>query len=388
VTEATQQPALGRRIVTRALIATVIGLALLALGAGRTVMSRIANDKALQADTIEHARIYVKTVKPATGAAAQSVSLPGTLQGNVQAPIAARASGYLKRWHKDIGSRGREGELLAEIDSPEIDQQLSQAVAAREQAAASLDLALSTMRRWESLRPREVVSQQELDERRGAAAQARANLAAADANVERLRQLQAFKRVTAPFAGVITRRNVDTGDLIDAGGGAGRTMFVLSQTDPLRIAVNVPQANAYGVKVGQKVAVSQAELPGQTFEGQVARTAGAIDTATRTMQVEISLPNPSGMLMPGAYVQVKLRLEGGQAMTIPTNALLIRGEGVQVAVLDAEKRVQLRSIQIGRNYGRNVEVLQGLGPEDDIVLNPPDSLANGDQVTIAGQPGG
>jgi RND family efflux transporter MFP subunit len=224
--------------------------------------------------------------------------------------------------------------------------------------------------------------------RRGPAAQARANLAAADANVERLRQLQAFKRVTAPFAGVITRRNVDTGDLIDAGGGAGRTMFVLSQTDPLRIAVNVPQANAYGVKVGQKVAVSQAELPGQTFEGQVARTAGAIDTATRTMQVEISLPNPSGMLMPGAYVQVKLRLEGGQAMTIPTNALLIRGEGVQVAVLDAEKRVQLRSIQIGRNYGRNVEVLQGLGPEDDIVLNPPDSLANGDQVTIAGQPGG
>ncbi|HYC43949.1 MAG TPA: efflux RND transporter periplasmic adaptor subunit [Burkholderiales bacterium] len=372
-----------RKVLRRAKLITAVALVLLVLGAGRTVMSRISNDKALKADLAEQSKIYVKTATPKAGGVGQAVSLPGTLQGNVQAPIAARASGYLKRWHKDIGSHVKKGDLLAEIDSPEIDQQLSQAIAARDQAAASLNLAMSTMARWEALRKKDAVSQQELEERRGAAAQARANLAAADANVERLRQLQGFKRVVAPFSGVVTRRNVDVGDLIDAGGGAGRTMFVLSQIDSLRIYVSVPQAYAQNVKVGQKVAVTQAELSGQTFEGRIARTAGAIDTATRTMQVEVTLRNPDGVLMPGAYVQVQLPLEGGKAMTIPTNALLIRGDGVQVAVLDPEKRVQLRPIRIGRNYGQNVEVLEGLEVTEHVVLNPPDSLSTGDQVVVA-----
>jgi RND family efflux transporter MFP subunit len=304
------------------------------------------------------------------------------LQGYVQAPIAARASGYLKRWLVDIGSRVNKGDLLAEIDSPEIDQQLSQAIAAREQAAATLNLANSTMNRWEALRKKDAVSQQELDERRSAAAQMRANLAAADANVERLRQLQGFKRVVAPFAGVITKRNVDVGDLIDAGGGAGRTLFVLSQTDPLRIYVNVPQSYAQNVKAGQQVSVTQAELQDRTFQGRVARTAGAIDTATRTMQIEVTLPNKGGVLMPGAYVQVQLPLEGATALTIPTTALMIRGEGIRVALLDSEKRVQLRPVKIGRNYGPNVEILDGLTPADEVVLNPPDSLVDGDHVVV------
>ena len=184
----------------------------------------MANNRTLQAEVVEQSKLYVRTTFPQSGGTDQTVALPGTLQGFVQAPIAARASGYLKQWHKDIGSRVRKGDLLAEIDSPEIDQQLSQAVAARDQTAASLQLALSSQERWEALRKKDAVSQQELDERRGAAAQARANLAAAEANVERLKELQAFKRVVAPFAGIITRRNVDVGDLIDAGGGAGRTM--------------------------------------------------------------------------------------------------------------------------------------------------------------------
>jgi RND family efflux transporter MFP subunit len=325
----------------------------------------------------------VKTASPKSGAAGQTLSLPGTLQGYVQSPIAARASGYLRRWHADIGSRVNKGDLLAEIDSPEIDQQLSQANAARDQAAASLNLANSTMERWEALRKKDAVSQQELDERRSASAQARANLAAAQANVERLRQLQGFKRVVAPFSGVITRRNVDVGDLIDAGGGAGRTMFVLSQTDPLRVYVNVPQTYAQKVKTGQQVKVSQSELAGQTFTGEVARTAAAIDTATRTMQVEITLPNRNGALMPGAYVQVQLPLEASETLTIPTNALMVRGEGMRVAVLDAEKRVRLRTIRIGRNYGESVEVLEGVTRADEVVLNPPDSLAEGDQVAVA-----
>ena len=374
-----------RRVVRSAKIVTTVVLVLLVLGAGRTVMSRISNNKVLEADMTEQSRMYVKTAFPKSGAAGQTLALPGTLQGYVQSPIAARASGYLRRWHKDIGSRVAKGELLAEIDSPEIDQQLSQAIAARDQAAASLNLANSTMERWEALRKKDAVSQQELEERRSASAQARANLAAADANVERLRQLQGFKRVVAPFSGVITKRNVDVGDLIDAGGGAGRTMFVLSQTDPLRVYVNVPQTYAQQVKPGQKVTVTQSELLGQTFEGEVARTAAAIDTASRTMQVEVTLANRNDALMPGAYVQVQLPLQVSQTLTVPTNALMIRGEGMRVAVVDAEKRIRLRTIKLGRNYGERVEVLEGVTTGDEIVLNPQDSLTDGDQVAIAPQ---
>ena len=314
---------------------------------------------------------------------ASSLALPGTLQGFVQSPISARASGYLKRWYKDIGSVVKKGDLLAEIDAPELDQQLSQAVAARQQAAASLQLASSTMERWEALRKKDAVSQQELDERRSNAAQAKANLNAAEANVERLRQMEGFKRVIAPFAGVITRRNVDTGDLIDAGGGAGRTMFVLSQTDPLRVYVNVPQTYAQRVKPGQEVNVTQSELLGQVFKGQVARTAAAIDTSTRTMQIEVTLPNREGHLMPGAYVQVSLPLQASKALTIPTNALLIRGSGMSVAAVDAQGRISLKPVKIGRNYGENVEVLEGVALEDRLVLNPSDSINEGDVVAIA-----
>ena len=375
-----------KRVLRRATILATVMLVLLVVGAGATVLSRMANNRTRQAEVVEQSKLYVRTTFPQSGGTDQTVALPGTLQGFVQAPIAARASGYLKQWHKDIGSRVRKGDLLAEIDSPEIDQQLSQAVAARDQTAASLQLALSSQERWEALRKKDAVSQQELDERRGAAAQARANLAAAEANVERLKELQAFKRVVAPFAGIITRRNVDVGDLIDAGGGAGRTMFVLSQTDPLRIYVNVPQAYAQSVKPGQKVTVTQSELQGQAFEGQVARTSGAIDPATRTMQIEVTLPNRDGVLMPGAYVQVQLPLRGAQAMTVPANALLIRGEGVRVAVVDPQKQVRLRPVKIGRNYGPSVEVLEGLSTSDEVVLNPPDSLSEGDQVAVAPQP--
>jgi RND family efflux transporter MFP subunit len=372
-----------RQVMRRVKILTAIGIVLLIIGAGRTVLSRISNTKTLEAGTVEQSKLYVKTASPKVGGAGQTLALPGTLQGFVQAPISARASGYLKRWHKDIGSRVNKGDLLAEIDAPEIDQQLSQAVAARQQAAASLQLASSTMERWEALRKKDAVSQQELDERRSGAAQARANLAAADANVERLRQTQGFKRVLAPFSGVITKRNVDTGDLIDAGGGAGRTLFVLSQTDPLRVYVNVPQTYAQRVKPGQEVKVTQSELLGQVFKGQVARTSAAIDPATRTMQIEVTLPNRDGILMPGAYVQVALPLEASKTMTVPTNALMIRGTGMSVAAVDPEGRIVIKPVKVGRNYGENVEVLEGVSMEDQLVLNPSDSLTAGDVVAVA-----
>jgi RND family efflux transporter MFP subunit len=368
-------------------IAVLLVLALLAIGAARTVYVRVANARALEAGTAERATQYVKTALPQTAGSGQTLALPGTLQGFTQSPISARASGYLKRWTRDIGSRVEKGELLAEIETPEIDQQLSQAVAARQQAAAALELAKSTLARWEGLRKKDVVSQQDLDERRGALAQASANLAAADANVQRLRQTEGFKRVLAPFAGVITRRNVDVGDLIDAGAGnGGRALFQLAQTDPLRVYINVPQAYAQLVKEGQPVVVTQSELRGQSFKGQVARTSGAIDAATRMMQVEVALPNKEGILLPGAYVQVSLPLTPSRALSIPANALLFRAEGTRVAVVDAEGKVRLRGVSIGRNYGDTVEVIDGISGSDRLVLNPSDSLAEGDPVTVAKEP--
>ncbi len=323
--------------------------------------------------------IYVKTTLPKGGGNGQKVALPGTLQGAVEAPIAARAAGYVKTWTKDIGSRVEKGDVLAEIEAPELDQQVSQAVAARDQLASSVTLAQSTAERWEGLRQKDVVSQQDLDERRAAVVQARANLAAADANLERLRQLEDFKRVTAPFAGIITKRNIDVGDLIDT---SGKPMFLLSQTDPLRVYVNVPQAYAHLVRTGQPVVVTQAELQGRQFKGEVTRTAASIDTATRTMQIEVSLPNKEGTLLPGAYVQVSLPLQAGGALSIPANSLLFRGEGTRVAVVDEQGHVTLHAVTLGRNNGDTVEVTNGIGATDRLVLNPPDALTDGDVVTL------
>lgn len=377
-----------RQIVRRSKMLTVFVLVLLAVGAGRSVFIRTSNAKALEAGTAERAKVYVKVTQPRVAGSGHSLVLPGTLQGYVQSPISARSSGYLKKWYKDIGSVVKAGELLAEIETPEVDQQLTQAIAARQQAASSLALAASTLERWEGLRKKDAVSQQELEERRSNEAQARANLAAADANVERLRQLEGFKRIVAPFSGVITRRNVDTGDLIDAGGGAGRALFLLTQTDPLRLYVNVPQTYAHLVKAGQEVSVTQAELGGQVFRGQVARTAGSIDTVTRTMQIEVSLPNRDGALMPGAFVQVALPLKASQATTVSTNTLMFRSEGIRVAVVDNQGSVKLRTLKVGRNYGEMIEVLDGLSPADKVVLNPPDSLNDGDKVSIVVAPAG
>jgi len=373
-----------RQVVRRSRIALLVLLALLALGSARIVVLRIANAQTLKDDAVVQAVLHVRVTTPQVAKGTQTLTLPGTLQGFVQSPISARASGYLKRWTHDIGSRVQKGELLAEIETPEIDQQLSQGIAARGQAAATLALAKSSAARWEALRQKDVVSQQELDERRSAVAAATANLEAAEANVQRLRQTEGFKRVLAPFAGVITRRNVDVGDLIDAGAGnGGRALFTLAQPDPLRIYINVPQSYAQLIKAGQPVSVLQAELRGQRFQGQVARTAGAIDTATRQMQVEVTLPNADGALLPGAYVQVELPLPASAILTVPGNALIFRAEGTRVALVDGQGQVRLQAVSLGRYLGDSVEILDGVKGNDTVVLNPPDSLADGDTVAIA-----
>ena len=372
-------PVARARVVRGARIVAIVVVLLLAVGAGRTILGRMANARILEDNVAASSVQYVKTTVARSGEAGQTLALPGTLQGFQQAPIAARAAGYVRRWTKDIGSHVAKGEVLAVIESPEVDQQLSQAEAARQQAAAGLALAKSTVDRWEALRRKDVVSQQELDERRSGATQAAANLAAADANVQRLRQLQGFTRVTAPFDGVITRRNVEVGDLVDS---SGKTLFVLTQMDPLRIYVNVPQSYAQLVRAGQKVVVTQAELRGRTFTGEVARSAGAIDPATRTMQVEINLANRDGTLLPGAYVQVDLPLAGAKTLVVPTNVLLFRGEGTRVALVDADHRVRLKPVTLGRNLGESIEVLGGVADGDRLVVNPSDSLAEGDAIAI------
>ncbi len=371
-------------ILKRAKLIGASTLALLVLGAIITMGLRVIQSSALAESTAEHAKIYVTTVNAKASGNTDALILPGTLQGMIESPIYARSSGYVLRWNKDIGSKVNKGDVLAEIDTPEIDQQLAQAIAARQQVASSLELAKSSAERWEALRKKDAVTQQELNERSSAFTQAQANFASAEANVRRLQKLEEFKKITAPFSGVVTRRNVEIGDLIDAGnGGAGRALFTLAQVDTLRVYVYVPQAYAQRIKAGDTVKVTQSEMAGQTFQGTVARTAGAIDAATRTMQMEINLNNKDGKLLSGSYVQVALPVSGtSNAMIVPSNVILFRPEGTQIAVVDAQSHVKLRTVSIGHDLGNALEILDGISLSDKLILNPADSLADNDAVTV------
>jgi RND family efflux transporter MFP subunit len=368
---------------TKYLVGGAVGALL--IGAVIVLVLRSFQAGALETSTALHARQYVTTITPAAGGQGQPLTLPGTLQGEIESTVYARSNGYVVRWMKDIGSPVKKGDVLAEITAPEIDQELSQSVSSRDQSAASASLAKSTADRWAALRQKDAVTQQDLDERLSAYNQAAASLAAADANVRRLQKLQGFNQVVAPFDGVVTRRNVDVGDLVNGGnGGTGRALFAVAQVDPLRLYVYVPQSYAQQIKVGDGVTVTLAERAGQQFRGSIARTAGAIDTATRTMQVEIQVPNPTGALIAGSYVQVSLPVNvDKEALVVPTNVLLFRPEGTHVALVDSAGRVHLALVKLGTDFGTRVEVLQGLSAADRIVLNPADSLADGDVVTLA-----
>jgi RND family efflux transporter MFP subunit len=331
-----------------------------------------------------HAKQYVALITATPGGNGLPLTLPGTLQGINEATVYARSNGYILHWHKDIGAQVAKGELLAEITAPEIDQEYSQAVAAQQQSASSEGLAKSSAQRWRSLREKDAVTQQDLDERLSTYAQAQANLAAAQANVARLRNLQGFNRVSAPFDGVITSRNIDVGDLVDAGnGGAGKALFTIAQVDPLRLYVFVPQQYAPQVKVGDVVTVTLAENLDVKYEGTIARTARAIDTGTRTMQVEVRVPNPKDALIAGSYVQVLLPIKQDRsALIVPSNVLLFRPDGTRIATVDAQGRVRLNMVRLGTDFGNTVAVLSGLQADDRVVLNPADSLADGDVVSV------
>jgi RND family efflux transporter MFP subunit len=349
-------------------------VSVLVIGAIVVLVNRSIQARALENATAIHAVQYVATTQPVSGGDGLPVTLPGTLQGVIESTVYARSSGYVLKWTKDIGA-------------PEIDQQLYQAQAARAQTEASAALAKSTAERWKSLREKDAVTQQDLDERLSAYKQAQADLAAADANVSRLRSMQGFNRVTAPFDGVLTRRSVDVGDLVNAGnGGTGQALFSVAQVDPLRLYVYVPQVYADQVKIGDAVTVSLAERAGAQYQGRIERTAGAIDPVTRTLQIEIRVPNPNGTLLAGAYVQALLPIKGDRAATVvPTNVLLFRPDGPRVAVVDSGGHVHLVPVKLGTDYGTSIEVLRGLDTSKRIVINPADSLADGDVVALAPQ---
>jgi len=352
---------------------------LLGGGSANTILNRIGNANALDKQVEDKTKRYVKVAVVKNADEAQMLRLPGTLLGFSQAPIAARASGYIKRWNKDIGSVVQEGDVLAEIDTPELDQLFTQLLATQQQASESMLIAKSSLERWEALRKKDVVSQQEYEEKKSIYTQAIANFNAAAANAERTRQLTSFKKVLAPFSGVITKRNIDIGDLID---GTTKPLFVIAKTDPLRVYINVPQSYSQWVKVGQAAEINLDEIRGKTFQGQITKSASAIDPLTRTMQVEVTLANKERKLLPGAFVQVSLKLPASNAINIPSNALLIRKEGPQVAIVDDQNKVQLRKIKLGRDFGVASDVIDGLKGGERLVMNPSDSLNDGDIVTV------
>ena len=370
------------RTLRRATRFAVGVVAVLVLGAALGIAARLAHSRDLQAATRQRQAVYVATTVVHRARAGATVDLPGTLQGYFESPIYARASGYVRTWRYDIGARVRKGTLLAVIETPELDQELQQAVADRARAAAALTIAKITAQRWTVLQQRDAVSRQAADEKRSAAAQAQAALAATEANVRRLRALKGFQHVLAPYAGVITRRDVDVGDLVNAGnGGFPSALFHIAQIDPLRLYIDVPQRYAPSVRIDEPVTVTQSELA-SPLHGKVVRTARAIDPISRTLQVEVDLPNRDGHLLPGAYVEARMPVGATGALLAPGDALLFRAAGPRIAVVDATGHVHLRAVALGRDMGRTIEILHGLHDGDRIVRNPPDSLADGDVVTM------
>jgi len=369
-----------RHVGRVALIGLVIALVLAVWG----VSSRVLARDTLGKETTEAAIPTVATVKASEGTAGEELVLPGSVQAQFEAPIYARTSGYLKHWETDIGAPVKKGQLLAEIDAPEVDQQLAQAQADLATAEANYQLALSTNERWKGLLATDSVSKQDADEKAGDAAAKKTLVDSSRANLARLHDLESFKRVLAPFDGVVTVRNTDIGALINAGQGAGTELFRVSDTRRLRVYVQVPQPYAAATTPGLGAELRFAEHPGKHYPAKIAHTANALDPNARTLLVQLDVDNAKGDLFPGAYAEVHFKLPASvESLRLPSNTLLFRSAGLQVATVDADHRVTLKSITQGRDFGGTIEVLDGIAPGDEVVLNPPDSLVSGTTVRIA-----
>ena len=343
---------------------------------------RVHQQRTVAEDTRELSIPTVAVVSAAPGKASPGLTLPAEVKPFIEAPIHARASGYLKRWHADLGSEVREGDLLAEIDTPELDQDLVRNRAEEAQAEAALALARTTAARWSDLLKTASVSEQEAAEKQADLALRKAALDAVKANGARLKELKAFARITAPFSGVISARLVDVGDLVNAAGG--KELFRLAQVNTLRVFVHLPQATAGQVKPGQTALLSTPENRGKEVAVKVVRTAGVINPETRTLLVELELDNAKRDWVAGSFAQARFpETHLDPKLTLPANTLLFRPEGPQVGIVDASGTVRLQSLSLGRDFGAYLEVLSGVTPTDRVIMNPSDSLANGSRVRIA-----
>lgn len=348
------------------------------------IHTRTSTDQTLAVETKKEAIPEVSIVHPLGGSVAGMLALPGNTQPYVDTPIYSRTTGYLQKWFFDIGAHVKKGQLMATIETPELDQQLQVAQADLKASQANLDLANITSTRYQNLLKSNSVSKQETDVAIGTAASKQAAVEASMAAVRRLEQLQSFEKVYAPFDGVITRRDTDIGDLITGGtsGGNAKELFHLASINQLRVFVAVPEAYSSVVRDGGTATLTLDEFPGQTFEGRIARNANAIDPASRTLNVEVDVPNPAGKLLPGAYAIVHFKVPTAAAnLSIPSNTLLFRAQGMQVAVV-RDGKVQLVPVKISQDHGATVEVASGLSPQDAILLDPSDSLLSGQQVKV------
>ncbi|HEV8017267.1 MAG TPA: efflux RND transporter periplasmic adaptor subunit [Steroidobacteraceae bacterium] len=369
-----------RRKIGRFLsVALIVAVMLATWGEAQRLMAR----NALRQRAAAESMLTVATVRPTRTDEGENLVLPGTVQAYIESPIYARTSGYLKSWYTDIGSTVRKGELLAEIDTPEVDQQLAQAVADLATARANEALSNTTDKRWRELLATESVSQQDADEKAGDAAAKRATAASAAANVSRLRELESFKRVLAPFDGVVTARNTDIGALINAGQSVGSELFRVADTRKLRIYVQVPEPYAGAAQPGVRAELKFSEQAGKSYTATTVRTSNALDPTLRTLQVELELDNARHEIFPGAYAEVHFKLPGNaRSLRLPATTVLFRAPGPQVATVDSHNRIQLKSIVQGRDFGSSIEVMEGLVAGDQVVVNPPDSIINGVSVHV------
>jgi RND family efflux transporter MFP subunit len=350
------------------------------------IFSRVRGRDRVGEETAQDAIPVVMVAKPTPSPATDELVLPGDVSAFIEAPIYARTNGYLKAWYTDIGTPVKKGQLLAEIETPEVDAQLRQAKSDLETALANARIAAITNTRWKGLLEHHAVSPQDADTRAAAAQATQATADSAQANVKRLEDLESFKRVLAPFDGVVTLRNTDVGALINAGQSAGSQLFRVADTERLRVYVQVPEQFAPQTRPGVGAQLHFREHPGVIYPAQVSRTSRALDPSLRTLQVELLVDNSKGQLFPGSYAEVHFKLPGNTStLRVPATALVFRSAGLQVATLQQGNRVKLRSVQQGRDFGKSVEVLTGLSANDDIIVNPPDSIADGEEVRV-GQP--
>jgi RND family efflux transporter MFP subunit len=375
-----RREALGRKIRRYAIIAGIIALAVAVSG----VMSRLTTRSELSKSTLENSIPTVVTAKPYLSAAGDELVLPGIVQAYIESPIYARTSGYLKSWRTDIGARVHKGDLLAEIETPEVDKQLAQARADLATAQANLAISDITNVRWQRLLKTQAVSKQDADNRAADAAAKKTTVDSAEQNVKRLQDLESFKRVVAPFDGVVTARNTDVGYLINAGQAPGTELFRVADIHRLRIYAQVPEAYAATTSTGLKAELYFAERPGVIYTADAIRTSNALDPTARTLQVELQLDNREGQLFPGSYTEIHFKLPSNtETLRLPSNTVLFRGKNLQVAVVEHDRTIKLKDIDQGRDFGKTIEVLHGLTPEDDVVVNPPDSIEDGMKVRIA-----